>query len=58
MEQYIKQGVSELGEEKLSQLLLNKYQSLPDALNNLGGVDDIRKLFFEFQKHLYDDTVA
>lgn len=59
MEQYIKQGVSELDEEKLSQLLLNKYQSLPDALDNLGKVDDIRKLFFEFQEHLYkDETVA
>ncbi|HRP89611.1 MAG TPA: DEAD/DEAH box helicase family protein [Edaphocola sp.] len=58
LSKYIETGVDELGEEKLSILLENKYQSLPDALNTLGQVTDIRKLFFEFQKHLYKQKVA
>lgn len=54
MSKYIEAGVDELGEEKLSTLLTNKYQSLPDALQVLGDVTDIRKLFFDFQEHLYN----
>ncbi len=58
LSKYIETGVDELGEEKLSILLENKYQSLPDALGVLGEVPEIRKLFFEFQEHLYKQTVA
>lgn len=58
LSKYIETGVDELGEEKLSTLLENKYQSLPDALETLGQVADIRKLFFEFQEHLYKQKIA
>jgi type I restriction enzyme R subunit len=58
LSKYIETGVEELDQEKLSILLLNKYQSLPDAIDILGDVPSIRKLFFEFQEHLYKQEVA
>ena len=56
--QYIKQGESELDIDKLEQLLKNKYQSLPDAMVALGEAPDIRKLFFEFQEYLYKGEIV
>ncbi|MBG6110798.1 type I restriction enzyme R subunit [Flavobacterium sp. CG_9.10] len=55
---YIETGVEELDQEKLPNLLTNKYQSLEDAKSELGDVTNIRKLFIEFQKHLYEERVA
>ncbi|HET6225104.1 MAG TPA: DEAD/DEAH box helicase family protein [Bacteroidia bacterium] len=55
---YIEAGVEELDQEKLPNLLENKYQSLEDAKSILGKVGDIRTLFIEFQKHLYEQRVA
>jgi type I restriction enzyme R subunit len=55
---YIETGVEELEENKLPLLLTNKYQSIPDALEILGEVVEVRKLFIEFQKYLYDNKVA
>jgi type I restriction enzyme R subunit len=53
LSQYIETGVEELDEEKLPALLMLKYQSLPDAIDTLGDVDDIRNIFSAFQKYLY-----
>ena len=53
LSKYIETGVEELAEEKLSLLLVNKYQSLEDAKDVLGKVVDIRSLFVDFQKYLY-----
>ena len=58
LSKYIETGVEELDQEKLSILLENKYQSLPDAIEVLGDVPTIRKLFIEFQQHLYKQKVA
>ena len=58
MSKYIESGVDELDQEKLPQLLINKYQSLEDAKEILGEVKDISSLFIEFQKYLYDEEVA
>jgi type I restriction enzyme, R subunit len=58
MSKYIESGVDELDQEKLPQLLINKYQSLEDAKDILGEVNDISKLFIEFQKYLYEQEVA
>lgn len=55
---YIKVGVSELGQEKLPTLLQTKYQSLDDAKVVLGNAQNIGSLFIEFQKYLYDKKVA
>lgn len=58
LSKYIETGVEELDQEKLPTLLTNKYQSLEDAKEMLGEVDDISKLFIDFQKYLYDKKVA
>ncbi|MGV3580880.1 MAG: EcoAI/FtnUII family type I restriction enzme subunit R [Methylophilus sp.] len=51
--QYIKQGVDELSQEKLKDLLGLKYQSIHDATSELGSTSEIRQLFVGFQKYLY-----
>ena len=55
---YIETGVEELEQEKLPGLLELKYHALSDAAEKLGGVQKIRDLFIEFQKHLYEEKVA
>ncbi|MCP1385806.1 EcoAI/FtnUII family type I restriction enzme subunit R [Runella salmonicolor] len=58
LSKYIESGVEELDQEKLPLLLTNKYQSLEDAKRILGEVSNIRQLFMEFQKHLYEQKAA
>jgi type I restriction enzyme R subunit len=50
---YEERGVEELDEEKLPILLNLKYHAIADAERVLGGVDNIRSTFFDFQKSLY-----
>ncbi|MEI7616828.1 MAG: type I restriction-modification enzyme R subunit C-terminal domain-containing protein, partial [Actinomycetota bacterium] len=50
---YEEKGSEELNEDKLPILLNLKYHAIADAIAILGGVDDIRKIFFAFQKNLY-----
>jgi len=52
--QYVKQGVGELDQEKLSDLLQLKYRSVPDAIDELGEVPAIRDTFVDFQQYLYE----
>ncbi len=58
LSKYIETGVDELDQEKLPILLRNKYDSIQDALAVLREVSDVRKLFIEFQEHLYRQSVA
>ncbi len=51
--QYIKQGVGELDQEKLSALLQLKYLTIDDAALELGSIPLIRDTFVGFQQHLY-----
>ncbi|MEI7510902.1 MAG: DEAD/DEAH box helicase family protein [Candidatus Peregrinibacteria bacterium] len=53
LQKYLETGVDELAQEKLSLLLTNKYQSLEDAKNILGSVEEMRTVFFGFQEKLY-----
>ena len=54
LSQYVKEGVEELGPEKLSPLLKLRYKNaLNDAVADLGRPELIKNLFFGFQKHLY-----
>ncbi len=56
---YIRVGVTELDESKLTPLLRLKYNhSIADAIADLGSAADIRKVFFGFQKYLYQQGVA
>jgi len=55
LSQYVKEGVEELGPEKLSPLLKLRYKNaINDAVADLGRPELIKSLFFGFQKHLYD----
>lgn len=54
LSKYVEMGVDELDQDKLPILLRNKYQSLQDAQEVLGDVLAIRKLFIQFQAHLYE----
>jgi type I restriction enzyme R subunit len=51
---YIETGVEELDQEKLPDLLMLKYQAISDAAEILGGVENIRNTFIDFQKYLYE----
>jgi type I restriction enzyme R subunit len=54
LSQYVKEGVEELDQEKLSPLLKLKYHdSIPDAVADLGKPDEIGRVFVGFQKYLY-----
>jgi type I restriction enzyme R subunit len=53
--QYVKQGVGELDQEKLTPLLQLKYHTVDDALVQLGSVAAIRDAFVGFQQYLYSD---
>ena len=50
---YIEGGVEELGIDRLSDLLELKYQGVLEGQQVLGNIDTIKKLFIDFQKHLY-----
>jgi len=56
LSQYVKQGVDELDDTKISKLLTLKYKSLADAKKALGDIQAIRKMFIGFQTHLYDNV--
>lgn len=51
LSKYIERGVEELDQEKLPSLLELKYHAVSDAAERLGGVQKIRNLFIQFQKH-------
>ena len=53
---YIDTGVWELDQAKLPSLIELKYSSITDGMAVLGGVNDVRNLFFGFQKHLYTNS--
>ncbi len=53
MAKYEEKGVEELEESKLPVLLNLKYQAIANAEQSLGSVDEIRSIFFEFQRDLY-----
>ena len=55
---YIETGVEELDQEKLPILLTSKYQSLPDASAVLGDLIEVKDIFINFQKYLYQQRVA
>lgn len=51
---YVGEGVDELDQEKLTPLLHLKYfNSTSDAIADLGQPEEIRRVFVDFQKYLY-----
>lgn len=55
---YVQDGVDELDIAKLSTVIKSKYGGIPEAEKALGSVEDINKVFTEFQKYLYLQQVA
>ena len=54
LSQYVKVGVEELDQEKLTPLLTLKYHnSIADAVADLGRPEEIGKVFAGFQRFLY-----
>ena len=54
--EYVKEGVGELDQSKLTPLLELKYRAVSDAARELGGIPKIRDSFIGFQKYLYADV--
>jgi type I restriction enzyme R subunit len=56
LSQYVKVGVDELAQEKLSALLKLKYNNaIADAVADLGKPEEIGQVFADFQQYLYLD---
>lgn len=53
LKQYVNNGVDELDEKKLPNLLELKYHGIADAKNTLGENRIIRDMFIDFQQYLY-----
>lgn len=58
LRQYVKQGVDELDDTKIGDLLILKYHAIADAKKELGNIATIRNMFIGFQSHLYDKSIA
>ena len=54
LDQYVQEGVGELDDKKLPDLIELKYHAVADAVSVLGSIADIRATFIGFQKHLYE----
>lgn len=55
LSKYIESGVDELAQEKLPDLLRLKYRAIADAQDELGSIEDIKTIFVQFQKYLYQN---
>jgi type I restriction enzyme R subunit len=58
LEQYVKEGVDELDDAKLPDLLELKYKAITDAKRELGDIKSIRDAFIGFQGWLYRGDVG
>lgn len=57
LQQYIREGISELDDERIGKLVNLKYGSPMNALQELGKPDEIRSMFCNFQQYLYKKAV-
>ena len=53
LDQYVREGVAELDDAKLPDLLELKYKAIADAKRELGAIKTIRESFIGFQETLY-----
>lgn len=57
--QYVRVGVEELAQDKLSPLLRLRYQgAIADAVADLGQPEEIGRIFLGFQKYLYQPQIT
>jgi type I restriction enzyme R subunit len=57
LSQYVDLGVDELQQDRLPQLLAIKYHSQMEGIEALGGTQQARATFIEFQRELYSAVV-
>ena len=57
LQQYVKEGISELDDERIAKLVNLKYGSPMNAFQELGKMDEIRSMFCNFQQYLYKEAV-
>jgi len=55
---YVQEGVDELDMAKLSATLTSKYGSVYEGQKVLGNVEEIKRVFVDFQQYLYVEKVA
>jgi type I restriction enzyme R subunit len=55
---YVQDGVDELDIGKLSTVIKSKYGGIPEAEEALGNLDQINKMFIDFQQYLYIQKIA
>lgn len=53
LRQYVSQGITELDDSRLGELIRLRYGSPMDGLARLGSLEDVRQTFCGFQKYLY-----
>ena len=58
LSEYVAEGVGELDQAKLPDLLELKYGGLIDAETELGEMEEVKKVFVTFQQHLYPQELV
>lgn len=54
LSKYVEDGVAELAQSKMKSMVELKYDTIGDAVNELGSTSVIRETFVGFQKYLYE----
>ena len=54
---YVKAGIDELDADRLPKLMANKYGTILEGTNALGGIEEAKGTFYNFQKSLYQQAI-
>ena len=54
---YVKAGIDELEADRLPKLMANKYGTILEGTNALGGIEGARGTFYSFQRSLYQQAI-
>jgi type I restriction enzyme R subunit len=54
---YVKAGIDELEADRLPKLMANKYGTILEGTNALGGIEGARGTFYNFQRRLYQQAI-
>jgi len=54
---YVKAGIDELDADRLPKLMANKYGTIREGTDALGGIEGARGTFYNFQRSLYQQAI-
>jgi len=54
---YVKAGIDELEADRLPKLMANKYGTIVEGTTALGGIEQARGTFYNFQRNLYQQAI-